>query len=453
MNPLNDLFNLGIAIEAGIAAVLGAILLYVTWRQQAARERLERLVLSLQDDNRRLEAELRRAMDSQARDTRIEGESRLSQLQAALLAQISHSATQQTDQLRLVAQGLQQHVEGLTGTTQRSLGEVRTTLESRIKSLQDGNEAKLDQMRATVDERLQATLEQRLGESFRLVSERLEQVHQGLGEMQTLATGVGDLKRVLGNVKTRGMFGEAQLDGLLEQVLLPGQYERNFATRPGSSERVDFAIRLPGQVDGEPVWLPIDAKFPAEDFDRLQNAREQGDLAAIEEAARALENRVRVDAKSIREKYIEPPHTTDFAILFLPTEGLFAEVMSRPGLIASLHRERRVVIAGPTTLYAMLNTLQMGFRTLAIEARSAEVWRLLGAVKTEFRRFGEWLSKVRDQVRTVSNTLDTADTRTKQMDRALKGVEAMPEDLAARLLPPGDEPLPFLPESPQEPPP
>jgi DNA recombination protein RmuC len=440
MSPLNELFNLGIAIETGIAALLGAILLFFAWRQHAARARLERALLSLQDDNHRLESELRRALEGQARDARIEGESRLSQLQAALQAQISHSATQQTEQLKLVSQGLAHHVEGLTGTTQRGLAEVRGTLESRLQALQAGNEARLEQMRATVDERLQATLEQRLGESFRLVSERLEQVHQGLGEMQNLATGVGDLKRILGNVKTRGMFGEAQLDALLEQVLLPGQYEKNIATRPGSSERVEFAVRLPGQGDGTPVWLPIDAKFPSEDYDRLQIAQDLGDPVAVEEAAKALEARIRLDARMIREKYVEPPHTTDFAILFLPTESLFAEVLRRPGLIDSLHRERRIVIAGPSTLYAMLNTLQMGFRTLAIEARSAEVWRLLGAVKTEFKRFGEWLARVRDQVRTVSNTLESADTRTRQMDRALRQVEALPDDLAARMLPAaGDE--------------
>jgi DNA recombination protein RmuC len=257
--------------------------------------------------------------------------------------------------------------------------------------------------------------------------------------MQSLAAGVGDLKRVLGNVKVRGLFGEAQLASLLEQVLLPDQYAINQATRPGSAERVDFAVRLPGRGGGDTVWLPIDAKFPSEDYERLQAAQELGDAVAVEEAARALENRIKLEAKSIREKYIEPPHTTDFAILFVPSESLFAEILRRPGLVDVLNRERRVVIAGPTTLFAMLNTLQMGFRTLAIEQRSAEVWRLLGAVKTEFGRFGEWLTKVREQVRTVSNTLDNADTRTRQMQRALKAVEALPNEQAAHILPLGGE--------------
>jgi DNA recombination protein RmuC len=315
------------------------------------------------------------------------------------------------------------------------LAEIRTTLEGRLQSLQAGNEAKLDQMRATVEEKLQSTLETRLGESFRLVSERLEQVHQGLGEMQTLAAGVGDLKRVLGNVKVRGTFGEAQLGGLLEQVLLPEQYAINQATRPGSNERVEFAVRMPGRGGGDTLWLPIDAKFPAEDYERLQAAQEQGDPVLVEAAAQALENRIKIDARNIRDKYIEPPYTTDFAILFVPSESLFAEILRRPGLIDTLNRERRVVVAGPTTLFAMLNTLQMGFRTLAIEQRSAEVWRLLGAVKTEFARFGDWLNKVRDQVRSVSNSLDAADTRTRQMQRALKEVEALPTDQTSQLLP------------------
>jgi len=253
--------------------------------------------------------------------------------------------------------------------------------------------------------------------------------------MQSLAAGVGDLKRVLGNVKVRGTFGEAQLGSLLEQVLLPDQYAANFATRPGSAERVEFAIRLPGRGGGDAVWLPIDAKFPAEDYERLQGAQELGDAEAVEDAARALENRVKLEARSIREKYVEPPYTTDFAILFVPSESLFAEILRRPGLVDTLNRERRVVIAGPTTLFAMLNTLQMGFRTLAIEQRSAEVWRLLGAVKTEFSRFGDWLSKIREQVRTVSNTLEAADTRTRQMQRALKDVEALPNEQSVQILP------------------
>jgi len=292
-------------------------------------------------------------------------------------------------------------------------------------------------MRGTVEEKLQSTLEARLTESFRQVSERLEQVHRGLGEMQGLAQGVGDLKRVLTNVKSRGAYGEVQLAALLEQVLTVEQYAANIATRPGSSERVEFAVKMPGrEPGGAPLWLPIDAKFPAEDYDRLLSAQEAADLPAMEAAGAALEVRIRTEARKIREKYVEPPHTTDFAILFLPTEGLFAEVLRRPGLSEALNREQRVVVAGPTTLFALLNSLQMGFRTLAIEQRSAEVRELLGAVKTEFGRFGEWIGKVRDQVATVSRTLEAADTRTRAMARKLREVEALPAERSAQLLPP-----------------
>ncbi len=401
----------------------------------AAQQALEQALARLHDDNERLERELRQTLDHHASSARIETESRLGQLQAAFGAQLGQAGTTQVEQLGLFGRAMHEQLGTMSHALQRDLAEIRTTLEARLQALQAGNEAKLEQMRATVDEKLQATLETRLGESFRQVSERLEKVHQGLGEMQTLAAGVGDLKRVLGNVKLRGTYGEAQLGALLEQVLLPDQYAVNEPTRPGSSERVDFAVRLPGKGGAEPVWLPIDAKFPAEDYERLQAAQELGDAAAVEEAARALEARIKTEARSIREKYVEPPYTTDFAILFVPSESLFAEILRRPGLVDALNRERRVVIAGPTTLYAMLNTLQMGFRTLAIEQRSAEVWRLLGAVKTEFGRFGEWLLKVREQVRTVSNTLDNADTRARQMQKALKDVEALPSEHAAHILP------------------
>jgi DNA recombination protein RmuC len=292
-------------------------------------------------------------------------------------------------------------------------------------------------MRATVDEKLHATLEARLGESFRQVAERLEQVHRGLGEMQTLARDVGALNRVLTNVKTRGVFGEVQLAGLLEQVFTPEQYARNVATLPGSREVVEFAIRLPGQrADGAPLWLPIDAKFPREDYERLLEAHERADAAGVESAAKAIESRLRQEAKSIREKYVGPPHTTDFAILFLPTEGLYAEALRRPGLLEALQREHKVMLAGPTTLLATLNSLQMGFRTLALEQRSAEVWEVLGAVKTEFGRFGEVLAKTKKKLDEASHTIDAAEQRTRVMARQLRGVEALPEARAAELLPP-----------------
>jgi DNA recombination protein RmuC len=318
-------------------------------------------------------------------------------------------------------------------------GEMRQAVEARLAALQDGNEKKLEQMRATVDEKLHATLEQRLGESFRQVAERLEQVHKGLGEMQTLARDVGSLHRVLTNVKARGVFGEVQLAGLLEQVFTPEQYATNVATVPGSSERVEFAIRLPGRGngpgEGAPLWLPIDAKFPREDYERLLDAHERTDPAGMEIAAKAIEGRLRLEARTIRDKYLAPPHTTDFAILFLPIEGLYAEALRRPGLSEALQREYKVMLAGPTTLLATLNSLQMGFRTLALERRSAEVWEVLGAVKTEFGKFGEVLARTRKKLEEASNTISAAEVRTRAMARQLRAVEALPETRSAELLP------------------
>ncbi|MGB8436885.1 MAG: DNA recombination protein RmuC [Burkholderiales bacterium] len=337
--------------------------------------------------------------------------------------------------LRRFGEALNQQLASVSQTSEARLKELRETIDGRLEKIQQDNAQKLEQMRQTVDEKLHATLEQRLGESFKLVSDRLEQVHKGLGEMQTLAVGVGDLKRVLTNVKTRGTWGEVQLGNLLEQVLTPDQYEQNVATIPGSRERVEFAIRLPGRDDdGSPVLLPIDAKFPLEDYQRLQEAQERGDHGEIESAAKALEVRLRDEARTIRDKYIAPPHTTDFGLLYLPTEGLYAEVLRRPGLVESLQRDCRVSIAGPTTLLAMLNSLQMGFRTLAIEKRSSEVWSLLGAVKGEFGKFGEVLARTRQQLQAVTNSIVSAETRTRQMERKLKDVEALPERQAKKLI-------------------
>ena len=281
-------------------------------------------------------------------------------------------------------------------------------------------------MRKTVDEKLQSTLEERLGASFKIVSERLEQVHRGLGEMQSLASGVGDLKRVLTNVKTRGTWGEIQLEAMIEQVLTANQYAKNMATRPGSSERVEFAIRFPGRDEDCPVWLPIDAKFPMEDYQRLIEAQDQADLAGIEQAGKALENRIRLEAKTIADKYLEPPHTTDFAVLYLPTEGLYAEVIRRPGLADSLQRDHRVTLAGPTNLLALLNSLQMGFRTLAIEQRSSEVWQVLGQVKTEFGKFGAVIEATEKKLQEASNKFSEVGRRKRAIDRSLKEVEALP---------------------------
>lgn len=334
---------------------------------------------------------------------------------------------------------------GSTATVQNAQFEtLRGAVEQRLERIQQDNAAKLEQMRQTVDEKLHATLEKRLSESFRQVSERLELVHKGLGEMQTLAAGVGDLKKVLSNVKTRGVFGETQLAALLEQVMAPEQYEKNVATRPGSRDRVEFAIRLPGRERDEHVLLPIDAKFPIEDYQRLQAAQEAGDRAALEMAEKALEARVKLEAKAIAEKYVEPPHTTDFALLYLPFEGLFAEVLRRPGLFDQIQRQHRVTICGPTNLLAYLNSLQMGFRTLAIQQRSSEVWKVLGTVKAEFGRFAEVLANTKRQLQTVANTIDQAEVRTRQIERKLKDVEVLPgaeatqEDLELEGKPVGD---------------
>lgn len=318
---------------------------------------------------------------------------------------------------------------------------LRESVEKRLDAIHSDNAARLEQMRATVDEKLHATLEHRLGESFRQVAEHLTQVQQGLGEMRSLATGVGDLKKVLTNVKQRGGWGEVQLAALLEQTLAPTQYAANVATRPGSGERVEFAVRLPGRdgASGEPVWLPIDAKFPLEDYQRLQEALETGDRDGAAAAARDLERRVRGCARDVQARYLEPPHTTDFAILYLPVEGLHAEVLRRPGLVDALQREHRITLAGPTTLLAMLNSLQMGFRTLAIEKRSSEVWTLLSAVKGELDKFGGLLDGVQKKLHEASHKMDDARRKTRTLRRHLRGVEDSPEGALPVL---GDEAAP-----------
>jgi DNA recombination protein RmuC len=415
---------------------------------QAAHERQQMLALMQAQAERldRLERELRREVSESARGQRQEVTQTLATFQDTLLKQGAETTRTQNAQIDAFAQQLvqlrgtlgdtlTQQLQALSEANARRLGEVRATLEAQLNQLQQSNATKLDEMRATVDEKLHKTLETRLAESFQHVAQRLEQVHKGLGEMQTLAAGVGDLKHLLTNVKTRGMFGEAQLAALLEQVFTPEQYAAQVATRPGSRNVVDFAIRLPGKGDdGTPVWLPIDAKFPNEDYERLLEAQRVADPLAAEAAAKALEARVRLEAKSIAEKYLEPPHTTDFALLFLPTEGLYAEVLRRPGLVEALQREHRVTLAGPTTLLAMLNALQMGFRTLALEKRSSEVWQVLGAVKTEFGKFGDVLAKVKNQTQTVLNTLESAEVRSRAMGRALKKVDSLPTEQSGTIL-------------------
>jgi len=439
-------FEIWIVIALGLASLvlLVALLMRKPPAQDAARA-------ELMAANERLERELRREISESARGMRTELTQTLSTFQEALVRQGSEATRTQNTQIdafaqqlamlqKTLADTLSMQLQSLSESNARRMAEVRATLEGQLTLLHQTNAAKLDEMRKTVDEKLQTTLETRLGESFKQVADRLEQVHQGLGQMQTLAQGVGDLQRVLTNVKTRGMFGEVQLEALLEQVLTNEQYAKQVETKPRSNQRVDFAIRFPGRsADGTPVWLPVDAKFPREDYERLLEAQDRADPVAAESAGRALELRIRQEAKSICEYYLCPPYTTDFAILFLPIESLYAEVLRRPGLMDKLQRDYRVTLAGPTTLLAMLNSLHMGFRTLALEQQASEVWKVLGAVKTEFERYGEWVARIKDQVLKASETLEKADTRTKQMRRALKIVEALPEGEAQALLPPADD--------------
>ncbi|MDX2175049.1 MAG: DNA recombination protein RmuC [Candidatus Sumerlaeia bacterium] len=360
-----------------------------------------------------------------------EGASKLGDALRKEIADSSAAARKETsDSLAALRAGQEQAREAQTN----AITALQDRVAARLEEMRTGNEKKLETIRETVAEKLQSTLEARLGESFKMVSERLEQVHKGLGEMQTLAQGVGDLKRVLVNVRSRGTFGEVQLEALLEQVLAPAQYERNVATVPGSRERVEFAVRLPGRDrDDSVVYLPIDAKFPQEDYQRLLEALERADADAAAAARKGLADRLAGEARTIRDKYISPPDTTDFAILFLPTEGLYAEALRSPGLVDELQR-LRIVIAGPTTLFAILNSLQMGFRTLAIEKRSSEVWQILGAVKTEFGKFGEALDSVGKTLQTATNKITAVQTRTRAMSRKLREVEQLPDAEGAALL-------------------
>nr|WP_314543922.1 DNA recombination protein RmuC [uncultured Massilia sp.] len=394
----------------------------------------------------RLERELRMELQSSAQATRQELAAHLAQNQAAVAQQLENMRQQiqlasqggreeQARALKRFSDTLNGALANLTESNAQRMLEVRATLEHKIRDLQTDNAKRLEEMRQTVDEKLHATLETRLTESFRQVSDRLEKVHQGLGEMQQLAVGVGDLKRVLVNVKTRGTWGEVQLEMLLEQVLTVDQYAKNVETVRGSNARVEFAIKLPGVVDGgPPLWLPIDAKFPKEQYERLLEAAEQGDADGVARAGAELERAVRGEAKTICDKYLAPPATTDFAILFLPTEGLYAEVMRRPGLADDLQRTLRVTIAGPSTLAALLNSLQMGFRTLALEKRSSEVWQVLGAVKTEFGKFGDVLAQTKLTLERAAKNIESAEVRSRQMARKLKSVEALPSEAAQLML-------------------
>ncbi|OGD21901.1 MAG: recombinase RmuC [Candidatus Aminicenantes bacterium RBG_16_63_16] len=383
-------------------------------------------------DFREEAARSREEAGSQARSLREEVSSTFKGFNDSVLAQLTQLIGLEQQQLESFSEKLQT----LTKSNEDKIGELKTAVEHRLERIQTDNAGRLEEMRKTVDEKLQGTLEKRLGESFRMVSERLEQVHKGLGEMQNLASGVGDLKRVLTNVKARGTWGEVQLGNLLEQVLSPDQYDKNVATKAGSAERVEFAIKLPGGDEDESkcVWLPIDAKFPKEDYERLIEASERGDPAAVEEATRSLESRIKLEAKDIKIKYLDPPNTTDFGILFLPTEGLYAEVLRRPGLTDVLQREYRVAVAGPTTFAALLNSLQMGFKTLAIQKRSSEVWNVLGAVKTEFEKFGAVMDKIHKKLQEATNEIDNAKRRGRVLERKLRDVQELPGPQAQSIL-------------------
>jgi len=390
---------------------------------------LEKQMINIEASVKKDASENRKESTDNSRLAREELGASLKDYGDSLSKRMAEIAGMQKDQL----DSFSKQLLAMTRLNEEKLESMRLTMENRLGTMQEENSKKLEQMRATVDEKLRTTLETRLGESFKQVSERLEQVYKGLGEMRTLATGVGDLKKVLTNVKTRGTWGEIQLGAILEQILSPDQYEANVATKKNSQDRVEFAIKLPGQDPSgqHVVWMPIDAKFPQEDYQRLIDAQEAADKDLADKSLKNLEMRIKAEAKNIREKYVDPPNTTDFAIMFLPIEGLYAEVIRRPGLCDILQREYRVIVTGPTTLAALLNSLQMGFRTLAIEKRSSEIWVLLGAVKAEFGRFGDVLAKTKKKLLEATDTIDSAETRTRAIERKLRSVQETPSGSSA----------------------
>lgn len=387
------------------------------------------------DATQTVREELRAGREESAgrsRELREEVSGSLGKTAELLTSTVGQLGTTQKEQLESVTS----QVRSLVESNQQRMDGLRATISEQLNEMREANEKKLEEMRHTVDEKLQGTLEKRLGESFKLVSERLDAVHKGLGEMQNLATGVGDLKNVLTNVKVRGTWAEYQLEAILEQVLTPEQFDRNVATREGSAERVEFAIRLPGRGDDpeDCVWLPIDSKFPQEDYLRLAEAAREGDADSVAQSSKELLRSVTQSAKTISDKYLNPPRTTDFAVLYLPTEGLYAEVLRQPGLVSQLQQDHRVVVSGPTTIAALLNSLRLGFRSLAIEQQASEVWQVLAAVKAEFGKFGGVLDKVKKQLATASNTIDETQTRTRAMARKLREVEQLPAGESDELL-------------------
>lgn len=392
----------------------------------------QKIVLAVRQEQSQEQISLRERITQEVSQLRQELTITSSEMSRNIVQQMTAIASIQNQQIELFSKNLFRVNE----TIDRCLEAFRDTLSRQLRELQLDNASKLDIVRQTVDEKLQTTLESRLNSSFQLVSERLEQVHRGLGEMQALASDVGDLRRLLTNVKIRGTWGEVQLAALLEQLLSPEQYASDVVTIPGAAEKVEFAVRLPGRGNPEDcVWLPIDAKFPREDYERLVLAQEKGDVSGVEIAGRQLEQRIRLEARTIQTKYISPPYTTDFALMFLPTEGLYAELIRRPGLVDGIQRKYRVVISGPTNLAALLSSLQMGFRSVAVEKRSSEVWQLLGAVKTEFGKFGDILSKAKEQIDRASATLGNTTVRTRAIERHLRGVQSLPQNESTELLP------------------
>jgi DNA recombination protein RmuC len=411
--------------------------------QQTHLEGMTKQLKELTDSNQSALDGIRSTVDGRVKELQEGNEKKLQDMRKEVSEGLQLTNDTLSKTLESLGKSQQTHLEGmtkqlkeLTDSNQGALDGIRSTIDGRVKELQDGNEKKLDEMRKTVDEKLHDTLEKRLGESFKLVSDRLEAVHKGLGEMQSLATGVGDLKRVLTNVKVRGTWAEVQLGAILEQILTPGQYEKNVRVNIESSETVEYAVRLPGPKDdlGACLWLPIDSKFPQEDYLRVQAAADKADVDAVLKATDALARTVRAAAKNVHEKYVNPPSTTDFAIMFLATEGLYAEVLRQPDLVEDLLQQCRVVVAGPTTLAAILTSLRVGFQTLMIEQRAAEVWKVLAAVKTEFGRFGGVLDKVKRQLNSASRTIDETGVRTRAMERRLCSVERLPDDEAISIL-------------------
>lgn len=420
-----------ILILFGIAVVILFILILKKLsgeKDKPIKEDLERIDRSFRDEIARNRDEISKSLRMQ----REEMSSSIKSFSRDLTERLFEIAKMQKDQLDIFAKQLSQ----LTQTNEQKFDTLQSRVDDKLKEIIQNNEKKLEEMRMTVDEKLQSTLEKRLSESFKLVSDRLEQVYKGLGDMQELARGVGDLKNVLTNIKTRGTWGEIQLENLIDQILTREQYEKNVSTKKGSNEKVEFAIKLPGRDNSkeETVWLPIDAKFPIEDYQRLLEAQEVADIEGINDASKKIENTIKSEAKKIADKYLDPPNTTDFAIMFLPIEGLYAEVLRRPGLADNLQREFRVTIAGPTTLTALLNSLQMGFRTLAIEKRSSEVWKILGAVKTEFGKFGTVLEATQKKLQEASNKIEEAARSSRKIERKLRDVQELPPDEGLKLL-------------------